>query len=83
VTLEAHPERGLLLLVGCWALAAHAAFAQIISSHWVFGEYQQFIWNDQHGLPQNSVSAAARTRDGYLWLEKTDWPAVCDTLVAR
>lgn len=33
----------------------------------MFGRYQQFIWSDQHGLPQNGISAIAQTPDGYLW----------------
>ena len=33
-----------------------------------FGRYQQFVWQDQHGLPQNTVRSVLRTRDGYLWL---------------
>src|SRR5262249_19063404 len=34
----------------------------------MFGRYQQFVWQDQHGLPQNGISAIAQTRDGYLGL---------------
>lgn len=32
------------------------------------GRYQQFVWLEQQGLPQNTVQAITRTRDGYLWL---------------
>src|SRR6185369_14543296 len=41
---------------------------QIFRPEKVFGRYQQFVWNEQHGLPQNAVQAITRTRDGYLWL---------------
>ena len=36
--------------------------------HKALGRYQQLLWQDQHGLPQNGVLAILRTRDGYLWL---------------
>lgn len=29
--------------------------------------YQVSVWQDKDGLPQNSVFAITRTRDGYLW----------------
>ena len=25
------------------------------------------MWDSEHGLPQNSVSAIVQTRDGYIW----------------
>jgi signal transduction histidine kinase/ligand-binding sensor domain-containing protein len=34
----------------------------------VFGRYQQFAWQEQHGLPQNTVLAIAATGDGYVWV---------------
>ena len=52
----------------CLCFAAAAASGQTLGTRRPFGEYQQFVWTDQHGLPQNSVSAITRTRDGYLWL---------------
>jgi hypothetical protein len=42
------------------------AFAQNLSPHKALGRYQQYVWQDQHGLPQNGVNAITRTRDGYL-----------------
>jgi len=30
--------------------------------------YLQTVWTTEEGLPQNSVNAIVRTRDGYLWL---------------
>jgi ligand-binding sensor domain-containing protein/signal transduction histidine kinase len=41
---------------------------QTVSSKRVFDRYQQFVWTDQQGLPQNTVQAITRTSDGYLWL---------------
>jgi ligand-binding sensor domain-containing protein/signal transduction histidine kinase len=41
--------------------------AQTLSPKQVLGRYQQYVWQDQHGLPQNTVRAIVRTRDGYLW----------------
>ena len=59
-------------LFGClmWliCLLPSAAVCQIISSERIFGHYQQFAWQDQHGLPQNGISEIAQTPDGYLWL---------------
>ncbi|MBI1764208.1 MAG: hypothetical protein HYR56_22515 [Acidobacteria bacterium] len=48
--------------------AASIITAQTIGPQRIFGRYQQFIWNDQHGLPQNGISTVAQTPDGYLWL---------------
>src|SRR5262245_10293080 len=54
------------LWLGC--LLPGSTFSQTPSSHKVFGRYQQFVWREQQGLPQNTVQAITRTRDGYLWL---------------
>lgn len=43
-------------------------YAQIITSEKFFGRYRQFVWQDQHGLPQNGISKIVQTPDGYLWL---------------
>jgi hypothetical protein len=37
---------------------------QIRVSNDVFGRYQQVIWQERDGLPQNTVLAIATTRDG-------------------
>lgn len=42
--------------------------AQIVGEERIFGRYQQFVWQDRHGLPQNGISAIVKTPDGYLWL---------------
>jgi hypothetical protein len=59
-----------LLALGCLLLALPhgTALGQTFSPQKVLGRYQQFVWLEQHGLPQNTVSAITRTRDGYLWL---------------
>ncbi len=44
------------------------ARAQTLGAYKVLGRYQQLLWQDQHGLPQNGVLAILRARDGYLWL---------------
>ena len=56
----------LLLWLSC--LLPADSVAQNLSPHKVLGRYQQYVWQDQHGLPQNGVNAITRTRDGYLWL---------------
>src|SRR5260370_12630404 len=43
------------------------SIGQTISGNKVFGRYRQFVWNDRHGLPQNSVKAIVQGPDGYLW----------------
>ncbi len=42
--------------------------SQIITPEKIFGKYRQFVWQDQHGLPQNGISKIVQTPDGYLWL---------------
>jgi ligand-binding sensor domain-containing protein/signal transduction histidine kinase len=59
----------LLLWLGCLAPSnVQGVRGQTLSPHKALGRYQQLIWQDQHGLPQNGVLAILRTRDGYLWL---------------
>ncbi len=57
----------VMLLAVCGMLSG-VSFGQTLSPRKVLGRYQQQVWQDQHGLPQNSINAIARTRDGYLWL---------------
>jgi ligand-binding sensor domain-containing protein len=44
------------------------AFNQNVSPKKVFGQYRQFVWNEQQGLLQNTIESIVQTRDGYLWL---------------
>jgi ligand-binding sensor domain-containing protein/signal transduction histidine kinase len=48
------------------------ALGQTISPGRLLGRYQQFIWQDQHGLPQNGISAVAQTPEGYLWFASAE-----------
>ncbi len=62
-------QRNLIgCLIGLLCLLPDPGMSQIISPERLFGRYQQFVWQDQHGLPQNGISAVVQTPDGYLWL---------------
>jgi ligand-binding sensor domain-containing protein len=50
---------GLLLLSA--PAAAHEPALRV-------ADYNLQAWSSQEGLPQNTISAIAQTRDGYLWL---------------
>jgi ligand-binding sensor domain-containing protein/signal transduction histidine kinase len=63
-----NPRRLLIFLLWLGYLGNFSAQPQTFSSYKVFGKYQQFVWREQQGLPQNTVQAITRTRDGYLWL---------------
>ena len=61
--------KGLIItLLWLTCLSAGTALGQTLSTRKVLSRYQQYVWLDQHGLPQNGVNAITRTRDGYLWL---------------
>ncbi len=60
--------RLLITLLAIGGLLTVSASGQTFSPRKVFGRYQQFVWLEQHGLPQNTVQTITRTRDGYLWL---------------
>jgi ligand-binding sensor domain-containing protein/signal transduction histidine kinase len=61
---------GRFVIVSMVALCFTATLAQgqDISPRRVLGRYQQSIWQDRHGLPQNTITSMVRTRDGYMWL---------------
>src|SRR5687768_5724317 len=61
-------QRIILLLVGLCFLIEGQVQGQTLSTHRALGRYQQLLWQDQHGLPQNGVLDILQTRDGYLWL---------------
>lgn len=61
-------RRFIVTLLWTICLMPNQAFGQTLTPHKVLGRYQQYVWQDQHGLPQNGVLAITRTRDGYLWL---------------
>jgi signal transduction histidine kinase/ligand-binding sensor domain-containing protein len=47
------------------ALAIPATALSPWKSYW---QYSRTVWNQQQGLPQDTITAIAQTRDGYLWL---------------
>ena len=46
-------------------LAAHAL---ALDPHKSLTQYSRTVWTQQHGLPEDTIRAAAQTSDGYLWL---------------
>lgn len=71
---------GKLLLTAILAAGSLTvtSLGQTYSPNKVFGRYQQFVWQEQHGLPQNTVISAVRSRDGYLWFGTIDGAARFD-----
>ena len=61
-------RRTFLILLWLGGLTDTHVWGQTLSPNRALGHYQQFVWQDQHGLPQNGVLSILRTRDGYLWL---------------
>ena len=52
-----------------WAAASlFCARAQSLDPQEPLSQFRHEVWGTQQGLPQNTVLAIARTRDGYLWL---------------
>src|SRR4029077_13996405 len=62
---EAFTLRALALLSLC-LLASGAALA--LDPNRAITQYDLDSWRKKDGLPQRSVPAIARTRDGYLWV---------------
>jgi signal transduction histidine kinase len=60
--------RLLVVLIGSSALQPGLAAARPPNPNDVFGRYQQTVWQERDGLPQNTILAITTTRDGYLWL---------------
>jgi ligand-binding sensor domain-containing protein/signal transduction histidine kinase len=54
----------LTIVLSCPA----AARAGAVGPSRVFERFQQLHWQEQDGLPQNTVLTITTTRDGYLWL---------------
>lgn len=57
--------RGLLLL---WAFALTEASAQALDPRKALSQYVLDRWQQEQGLPQNTVHALLQSRDGYLWV---------------
>ena len=60
------------------AVVPASVSAQTFAAHKVFGRYQQAVWQEPQGLPQNTVFSMTRTRDGYLWLATVEGAARFD-----
>ncbi len=58
----------LVVLGLLFCAAAHPLFADEKLPATFPPRYQVRFWQDEDGLPQNSVLAVTHTRDGYLWL---------------
>ena len=46
--------------------------SEALDRHKALTQYLHEVWQTEDGLPQNSVSAILRARDGYLWLGTQD-----------
>lgn len=57
-----------LALICLLAVISGLAVGQTVSPRQVFGRYQQPVWQDRDGLPENTIMAVTQTRDGYLWV---------------
>jgi signal transduction histidine kinase/ligand-binding sensor domain-containing protein len=68
-----------LVLLTC-SLCPASVSAQIVTPNRVFGRYQAFNWQEQHGVPQSTVLTVATTRDGYIWLGTYEGAARFDGL---
>lgn len=58
----------LILAILADALQPNPAAAQPPNPNNVFGKYEQAVWQERDGLPQNSVISIEMTRDGYVWV---------------
>jgi signal transduction histidine kinase/ligand-binding sensor domain-containing protein len=57
--------------VGCGMLALSAFGVQALfalDGRKSFSQYSRMVWTQQQGLPQDTVTAIAQSKDGYLWL---------------
>jgi signal transduction histidine kinase/ligand-binding sensor domain-containing protein len=56
------------LFLAIVALAALIQPASALNPRRALTQYTRTVWNQEHGLPQDTVRAIAQTKDGYLWL---------------
>src|SRR5215510_781227 len=54
----------LCATIACFCLQDAAA----LDPHKSLAQYSRAVWNQQQGLPQDTITAIAQTPDGYLWL---------------
>jgi len=64
----------------CVVLAAGARPAEAVDPARALTQYQNDRWETPQGLPQSTVQAMVRTRDGYLWVGTLDGLARFDGL---
>ena len=57
--------RTLSLLLLAFAFDRHAA---ALSSGKAFSQYSITVWNQQQGIPEDTITAITQTPDGYLWI---------------
>ena len=67
-----------LALICLLAVISGRAVGQTVSPRQVFGRYQQLVWQDRDGLPENTIMAVTQTRDGYLWVATVEGVARFD-----
>lgn len=54
-------------LVARWAIGSLLAAANCVAATFLADGYSIRVWRTEDGLPQNTVTSAVQTRDGYLW----------------
>ena len=53
-----------ILTLGCASLQQAVA----LNPQRSFWQYSRNVWNQQQGLPQDTITTISQTTDGYLWL---------------
>jgi ligand-binding sensor domain-containing protein/signal transduction histidine kinase len=63
------PKTNLICRLAAVLFAVALAVPATALSPWKsFLQYSRTVWNQQQGLPQDTITAITQTRDGYLWL---------------
>ncbi len=60
-------HRWCALAGACTVLLLASGNAYALDPKKAISQYVHAAWDDERGLPQNSVTAIAQTRDGYIW----------------
>ena len=66
-----------------FSLCAAAAHGQTVYADQGVRPLQRVVWQEQDGLPQNTVRNIMRTRDGYLWLATSKAPCASMASASR
>ncbi len=56
------------MILGIIASIALIQQASALNPRRALTQYTRTVWNQEHGLPQDTVRAIAQTKDGYLWI---------------